>query len=660
MSRSLIAFVASVALATSMTPALSAQEVKQTAERKFNITNITDFHGHIEANDKDPGAIALKCALDKAADGLPTIITSSGDNVGGTPFFSAVLNDKPTIDIFNAMGVRVSALGNHEFDKGAEDVKTRIIPESKFVTLGVNVTGLGDGLKDYYIEDFSGVKVAFIGTVTDTTDDLVAGDAVKGITFTNPITRTNELADELKKSNKADVIVSLIHEGLTGAETWSENVDIVFAGHTHQVIQAQPGKQPLIMQAGEYGRALADVNLTFDAATKKLTIDEAQVIEAEEIKKCTTPNAAIQKIIDEARPQVEAKGNEVVSHSQVSFYRGKNEGGDSGTNRGVESQLNNLLADAAKWAITQNTGAKANIGVMNAGGVRADLEKGDITYAKAFAVQPFGNDITYTKLSGAKFKEALEQQWKGDAESRPVLSLGVSDNVSYTYDPARSQGDRITSVTIDGEPLDMNKEYVVAGATFLLGGGDSFTALSQGTPLAQTGYVDVQAFIDYLKEHKNLQGRAGQSNIAITPRGSWKAGEKITLDLASLKYTQGDDSSMVTVSLGEAKVEAPINPTLGAPGYGEAGTATVELAIPAGLTGQQQLVVTTDGGTHISLPVTIDGSTDPQNPKLPGSSTGSVIIGTLAVIGGLLAVIAGPLRQQLVDLLARFNIRLPF
>lgn len=189
-------------------------------------------------------------------------------------------------------------------------------------------------------------------------------------------------------------------------------------------------------------------------------------------------------------------------------------------------------------------------------------------------------------------------------------------------------------MTIDDAPLDPERDYVVAASLYLLSGNEGMTALTCGTAPAQTGIVDVQSTIGYLANN-NVTPRTGQAQISITPSGEFNAGETITLDMAGLRYTQGDTATEVTVSLGEEIVSAPIDPQLGEAGFGEAGTATVSLDIPATLSGTQNLVVTTDTGTRISMPVEIVGAEQPA-PQPAGFS----VLGT-GVLSGLLGIVVG-------------------
>ncbi|SDL63787.1 5'-nucleotidase [Corynebacterium mycetoides] len=647
------------ALAISGLPLASAQ-----TDGEFTISNITDFHGRWKQDAKDgiPGAVALKCAVDEAAEGRNHAFTSSGDLIGASPFASMILDDAPTIQIMNMMGLDVSAVGNHEFDKGQADLTERVVREADWTYLAANADGLekNEGeIEDYRIMELGGVKVAFIGSVTDDMPDLVSPSGIEGITWQDPVESINTLADELTNSDEADVVIALPHEGNIPADAWSENVDAVFMGHTHEFIQpADTETFPIIFQAGEYSKGLANIDFAYDSATDDLTVQKAELLDAKTIMACTTPDAEIQTVIDAALDEAEVEGSKVIGTLGETLYRGKNADADSGSNRGVESQLNNLLANVAKWGVAQNSQVTPDIGVMNAGGVRADLLEGDVTFAEAFSVQPFGNEITYTTLKGSDFIEALEQQWKDtDPEaSRPRLSLGVSDNVSYTYDPTRAYGERITNVIVDGEPIDPDAEYVVAGSTFLLEGGDGFTALTNGTDLAQLGYLDISAFTEYLDAYLNdgdaPAPRTGQADIGLRYAEPLVAGKETTFELTSLIYTQGETAETVTVQLGDVRRTVAIDPDFGEAGLNEAGKATVTLDIPADLVGQQTLRITTDAGTDIAVPVTVYSTNAPAPEPAPGSSFGGgFLAGAATVFAGVAAAIAAAIGGFLPQIL---------
>lgn len=685
-NRVLCATIAALSVSAGVLSPVTATADEKTA--KISISNITDFHGRFAPKDVNvrgtdtrddkksiPGAERLKCAIDTEAEsfGDAHILTSSGDNIGAGPFEAMLLDDAPTIDALNEMGLEVSAVGNHEFDKGAKDFSERVIPDAKFPYLAANAKSVA-GTDDHFIKEMDGVKVAFIGTVTDNMQNLVAADGIKGITWNDPVETTNALAKKLKDSGEADVVVALVHEGGYTPDQF-KNVDVAFLGHTHTVITQDAKTTPIVLQAGQYSQGFANVDLSIDRATKKVTVEEAKVVEGAPLLDCTDKKyPKLEGIAKTAKAEAEVEGKRVVTSISSDFARGVNADADASENRGVESTLSNLLAEAAKWSIEANSTVKPDIGVMNAGGVRDDLDSGEVTFAEAFSVQPFGNENTYMTLKGKDFKEALEQQWQ-PGQKHPILALGLSNNVSYTYNPDAEQGKHILSVTIDGKPLDPEKDYIVAGSTFLLGGSDGFEAFKKGTNVENIGLVDVEAFVQYLKNNPDVKPR-GQAAVGVKME-QLKAGAEHSIDLSSLIYTEGNPAKKVTVKLENAKgkelasTESDIDPDFGEKGLGEAGKASVKLAVPAKVPADAVLRITTDKGTDVTMPVKIEGGQEGGQEGSSGSSNdGSSAKPVLIGLGvtGLLAALAGvivafvpqfaPVRDQINAALKDFGIQI--
>ena len=594
----LITATTTAALAAAFTPFTPAALAAETSE--FTISNVTDFHGYWEETKYVPGAAHLKCAVDEAAAGKTHVFTSAGDNIGASPFASKLLNDAPTLEILNRMNLQVSALGNHELDEGAEDFSNRVTKAADFDFLAANAKTVKN-TKDYVVKDLDGAKVAFVGTITDDMPNLVNPKSIEGIAWNDPVATTNELAEQLKDSGEADVVIALVHEGGIKADEFSDAVDVAFLGHSHQSIEPT-GEKPLLIQAGSYGANLANVDLSFDRATKKLTVRNAELLDADTIRACDTPQPEIDAVVKDALAKAGTEGKKVIGHTDEDLYKA----GDK------ESQLNNYIAEATRQGVTQNSSVTADIGVMNAGGVRAELEAGDVTYEQAFSVQPFGGENTYVELKGSDVVQALEEQWRDDPD-RPMFPLGISDNVSYTYDPAAPVGSKVTSVTVDGAPIDPEKTYVVAGSTFLLGGGDNFKAFTKGTAPANLGYVDLNALVEALSGGQ--QQRTSQSNVGVHLPAPLTAGKEATIELSSLLFDQGETATTATASLGDASGSATISPNNGDMTANEYGTATVKLTVPAGMSGTQELRITTDAGTEVTVPVEVAAATDQAKPE---------------------------------------------
>ncbi len=139
-------------------------------------------------------------------------------------------------------------------------------------------------------------------------------------------------------------------------------------------------------------------------------------------------------------------GSDPVVQIAGPFFRGSGvltDGTEAAEARGMESSAGNLIANAARESSTKYLAQKADIGIINAGGIRSDLvpsADGWLSEGDLFTAQPFGNSMAYVTLSGAQVKRALEEQWQPEGSSRPMLKLGLSDNVTYGFDAFTDAG----------------------------------------------------------------------------------------------------------------------------------------------------------------------------------------------------------------------------
>ena len=122
-----LGLVASTLALTSTSPAHAADPVE------IQIVGTNDFHGRLLPDRDIPGAAKYAGAVDALRAQNPnTIFAAAGDLIGATTFESFINEDKPTIDVLNAMGLDVSAVGNHELDQGYDDLVDRVMaPESE-------------------------------------------------------------------------------------------------------------------------------------------------------------------------------------------------------------------------------------------------------------------------------------------------------------------------------------------------------------------------------------------------------------------------------------------------------------------------------------------------------------------------------------------------
>jgi 5'-nucleotidase len=215
----------------------------------------------------------------------------------------------------------------------------------------------------------------------------------------------------------------------------------------------------------------------------------------------------------------------------------------------------------------------------------------------------------------------LEQQWQTNADgtipSRPYLQLGLSDNVSYTYDEAQPLGSRITSVTVDGAPIDRAAEYRIGTFSFLAQGGDNFRVLAEGTGTADSGLIDRDAWIAYLEANPGLTPEFDERAVGVPAlpeevvAGTELAFPVTGLNLTSLGAPQNTalDVQLDGASIGSAAVSA--------------GAAQVAVTLPAGTTaGAHTLtLVAAPSGTTVTLPVTVAAAEEPEPELTPSTVT---------------------------------------
>jgi len=636
--------------------------------------NINDFHGRIDANTvKLAGTVEQQRA---AATG-PVAFLSAGDNFGASLFASATAQDQPTIDVLNALGLKASAVGNHEFDQGFADLTGRVIAGGSNATwdyLGANVYLKGTttpALPEYALIDMAGVSVGVIGVVTQETPTLVSPAGVSTLDFGDPVAAVNRVAAQLSDGDptngEADVLVAEYHEG-AGAGTpdgatldqelaaggtfarivndTSSQVDAIFTGHTHKryawaaPVPGDPTRTRPVVQTGSYGEFLGSVVLTYDR-------DSGEVVAHTEanIARTTTADAdlvaayprvaQVKSIVDTALASAAVVGNQpvgsVTADITTAFSGGSYVGGvyvgGVRDDRASESTLGNLVADALLNTLGDPSRGGAQIGVVNPGGLRAELRyapDGVITYAEANSVLPFVNNLWTTTLTGAQVKTMLEQQWQTNADgtvpSRPYLQLGLSSNVSYTFDPAAARGSHITSVTVNGVPLDPAGQYRIGTFSFLTSGGDNFRALAQGTAAADSGLIDRDAWIAYLRAHPGLTPSFARRAVAAGALPtSVQAGNQVSVPLSGLDLTSLGSPRNTTLSV--LLDGAPIG-TVDVVDGAAGAVATVPAATPAGT--HVLTLVAAPSGTTVTLPLAVEAATPVSTTTLTAAPSSQV------------------------------------
>lgn len=603
----------------------------------IQLLNINDFHGRIDAN-------TTKFATtveDRRAANPNTLLLSAGDNIGASLFASSVQQDGPTIDVLNALDLRGSAVGNHEFDKGAADLTGRVDDRAAFDYLGANVYDKGTttpALQEYAIYQVGGVTVGVVGVVTQETTDAVSPAGIADLDFGDPVEAVNRVAGQLSDGDdtngEAEVIVAEYHEGADAnlatqaacdtaiaadtvfgdiATDTVAAVDVIFTGHTHSTYACDgpvPGSQGTrpIVQTGSYGANLGQVELTVESTTGEVTAYTKANIARSASANLSLPRVAqVKSIVDSAIARSVEVGDVAVGTQTgdiTTAFTGGDYTGPGGTytggardDRAAESTLGNLVAEALRTGVTGRT---ADLAVTNPGGLRAELlvagdtstysanTDGVITLAEAAAVLPFANTVSLVDLTGAQLDAVLEQQWP-TASRTTTLKLGLSDNVRVTTDPSRPAGDRVTSIRIDGVPVDPTATYTVSTLNFLAGGGDGFSALAEGRS-TDIGLLDLDLLTDQLEKTSPVSPDFARHQVDVsgTLPETVGAGDEVDVSLSNLDLTS--QGSPANASVLAFAVDGDDYRQLGSFPV-SLGSADVSFTVPADLAGEHELAL---------------------------------------------------------------------
>ena len=606
----------------------------------IDVVTVNDFHGRIEADGAAAGAAVLAGAVKQFREANPnTIFAGAGDLIGASTFTSFINDDNPTIDALNAAGLDVSAAGNHEFDQGWEDLRDRVQDRAdwEYISSNVFVTETGEpALAPAWVKELDGVRVGFVGAVTEDLDSLVSPEGIKDLEVRSIADSVNAVADDLRdgdaSNGEADVVILLVHEGAESTALSAitpdsplgeivygvdDDVDAIVSAHTHlaynHVIDGRP-----VVSAGQYGENLGLMNLQVDPKTKDLISITNEIKPLTAAGKPLYPAVPeVQAIVDQAKAEADVLGAIKVGDITADFNRARQSNGSE--NRGGESTIGNFVADVQKWS----TGA--DIAFMNPGGIRANLTyassgatdpDGNVTYREAATVQPFANTLVTMTLTGAQLKSVLEEQWQPAGSARPFLKLGVSEGLVYTYDPTAAQGSRITSITVNGAPLDATGTYTVAANSFLAGGGDNFATFKGIEGKRDTGKIDLQSMVDWFDANKTASPDYAQRavGVAVSPADAdgYSAGDQVTVALSSLAFSAGEPApGAVSLSLGDTVLaQGAVDPAV-VDTTDEGGRASLTFTVPSGVFGEQVLTVAVAGtGTTVQVPFTIAGEAE--------------------------------------------------
>jgi 5'-nucleotidase len=488
---------------------------------EVRILAFNDLHGQLQPDGPGdpPGATHLAAQI-TALRTPNTVVVSAGDLIGGSPLVSGLFHDEPIIEAANALGLDLHGVGNHEFDEGVPELLrmknggchpvdgcrgSMPFAGAVFPFLAANVSYASTGepiFPGYVIKDVGGARIAFVGMTLENTPATTLASKVKELAFADEADTVNALVPELKAQG-ASAIVVLLHQGgaITGdvdacahlsgpldelVGRMDDAVTFVASGHTHAGYNCMIGNK-VVTSAGAKGQLVTQVDLTIDLPTQTVTAITAHnlLVDAD-----SAGEPAVQAIADRFEALAAPIGEMIVGTITEAISNGSTTAG--------ESPMGDLIADA----MLAGASAKgAQIAFMNSGGVRASLRydaapgetaPGQVRYAEAFQVQPFGDALSVYTLSGADVVAALDA-WACGGD--PILVAGVT----YTFRAGFFNCVGTADVLVGATPIDPAASYGVVTNEIIADPAQT-PSITHATSTVAAG-TDLDLFSAYFAAH---------------------------------------------------------------------------------------------------------------------------------------------------------------
>lgn len=498
-------------------------QINVLAGEKLIILHTNDIHGRLAPlrySDSliDVGGQARRNALIQKIrnENKNVLVLDAGDCSQGSLYY-VFYGSKPNMQYMNLAGYDAAAIGNHEFDRGINDFQD-FAQTAKFPFLASNIRfekhkEANDLIKSYIIKSFNGFNVGIIGVTTPQIEMLTK--VSKDI---KTITPEQSIKKSMKKMRKqVDYTVVLSHMGDkedTRIAKKLKNIDLIVGGHSHCFIKKPrvteyKNNKTLVVQDGEWGINVGKLTLEFDD-NKKLKNYNYELIpitkDIKDDKVIAESIACLDKEITKKTKEVLTKLNQPLDARRSLLVNRQNPAGQ-------------LLVKAIKAKYPQ-----AEAVLQNNAGIRANkIFYDQLTLGDILELYPFDNTVILVKVSGKEIKSVLETSSKAlpTGDSYYLQSYGITYNVDIIKSPQVlsdngkkiiKQGDRVSSIKIDGKSLNLKKEYLLAINDYMASGGDGYSQFKKSLKNTNTGDYTRDIIIEYIKKNSPLMVEGQEKN----------------------------------------------------------------------------------------------------------------------------------------------------
>jgi 5''-nucleotidase/2'',3''-cyclic phosphodiesterase and related esterases len=417
------------------------------------------------------------------------LLLSGGDMFSGNPIVDKYQEKgSPMVELMNKIGYQYAPFGNHEFDYGQEILAKRI-EQANFQMLCANIKIDKESPikkpEPYVTFDLDGIAVCLLSTIQvgNSNGKLIPSthpDKVLGIDFFQPV-EAHEEYKYLRK--KCDLFVSLNHNGVDADFILANKMpelDVIVGGHSHTRIDTgMLVNGVLITQAECHLKYIGKTTITFEG--KKIISKKNELINVAEL---TDENEEIKLMIAEYYEKSPLK--EVVGAASEDFEGKENLGG--------------LMTDAIT-AIHN-----LDIAFQNSGGIRVNkIEKGNITLAQIYELDPFDNEVVAFEMSYDELYSLIKNSHRGGRKNADLMVSGIT----YTIKMKNDKVEDIKMFTLDGKLLDKNKMYKV-GMNSYISSSYKFDHKDAGKSLYMTSAETLE---EYLKQQKEVKPSADRTKV---------------------------------------------------------------------------------------------------------------------------------------------------
>ncbi len=400
-----------------------------------------------------------------AQDGGFVLLLDGGDLFSGTPIGNESRGDA-VVDAMNALGYDAIAVGNHEFDYGLKNM-LRLAERSRFPWLAANMSGRRRPfrqIKPYVVLVPPRVpcRVAVIGLITPSTPYITTPNLGDSVRFADPIGTTRSLLEQID----ADLYILLTHLGYSEDRKLAEacpELALIVGGHSHTAMSSTTNGVRIVQTRGK-GITLGRV--TFDLDKKTWKVLDVRAGKTPIDPSATDPDPAVQRVIQDYEKNLGVKLQRVLGKLTAPLRRNRSF---------FTSTAGNWMSDVIRKA------GGAQIGFMNKGGIRCDLEAGEISFEDIYRLMPFDNTIVSMDLTGAQVRGIARQALK------PGRYPGLEWSGIEIEASKRGSGFEIVAIRVAGKPLEDKLTYRVATNSFVAAGGDGYAWFKQGRNTKKSG-----------------------------------------------------------------------------------------------------------------------------------------------------------------------------